>query len=243
MTDARTFIIVGASLAGAKAARRCVTKVSRHSDPAGRRTSAALRAATALEGVPPGQGGSRQGLRPRRALLRGARHRSPAVDARPGARCGGAQRSSLSTGERLAYDAALLATGAAPRRLTVPGSNLAGVLYAADLGGFRPPADRHTRRRAGLWSSAAVGSGARWLRRPVSWGRRSQWWRPARCRWSVCSDPSSATFYRDVHAEHGVEWHLGTGVEELRGPARAEEVLLADGTCPAAATCSSSAWA
>jgi 3-phenylpropionate/trans-cinnamate dioxygenase ferredoxin reductase subunit len=42
--------------------------------------------------------------------------------------------------------------------------------------------------------------------------------------------PELGAFYRDVHAEHGVEWHLGSGVEELRGSTLAEEVRLADGT-------------
>ena len=29
--------------------------------------------------------------------------------------------------------------------------------------------------------------------------------------------PELGAFYRDVHADHGVEWHLGNGVAELRG--------------------------
>ncbi len=42
--------------------------------------------------------------------------------------------------------------------------------------------------------------------------------------------PELGAFYRDVHAEHGVEWHFGNGVEELRGSERVEEVRLADGS-------------
>lgn len=41
-------------------------------------------------------------------------------------------------------------------------------------------------------------------------------------------------FYRDVHAEAGVELHLGVGVETLRGSGAVEEVVLADGTALAA---------
>jgi 3-phenylpropionate/trans-cinnamate dioxygenase ferredoxin reductase subunit len=36
--------------------------------------------------------------------------------------------------------------------------------------------------------------------------------------------------YRDLHAEHGVELHLGASVEELSGVGRVERVLLTDGT-------------
>jgi 3-phenylpropionate/trans-cinnamate dioxygenase ferredoxin reductase subunit len=42
--------------------------------------------------------------------------------------------------------------------------------------------------------------------------------------------PELGRVFRDVHADHGVELHLGTGVQELRGSGRVEEVVLADGT-------------
>jgi 3-phenylpropionate/trans-cinnamate dioxygenase ferredoxin reductase subunit len=37
-------------------------------------------------------------------------------------------------------------------------------------------------------------------------------------------------FYRDVHADHGVALHLGTGVEAIEGAGRAERVRTSDGT-------------
>ncbi|MGH9073561.1 MAG: NAD(P)/FAD-dependent oxidoreductase, partial [Acidimicrobiales bacterium] len=40
--------------------------------------------------------------------------------------------------------------------------------------------------------------------------------------------------YRDLHAEHGVELHLGVGVEALRGHRVVEEVALTDGSTLAA---------
>src|SRR4051794_39562328 len=43
------------------------------------------------------------------------------------------RQATLSTGERLGYDRVLLATGAEPRRLSVPGSELAGIHYLRDL--------------------------------------------------------------------------------------------------------------
>jgi 3-phenylpropionate/trans-cinnamate dioxygenase ferredoxin reductase subunit len=38
------------------------------------------------------------------------------------------------------------------------------------------------------------------------------------------------SIFADLHVEHGVELHLGVGVEEFRGGAVAEEVVLADGS-------------
>jgi len=39
--------------------------------------------------------------------------------------------------------------------------------------------------------------------------------------------------FRDLHSDHGVELHLGVGVEGFRGRGSAEEVVLADGTAVA----------
>jgi 3-phenylpropionate/trans-cinnamate dioxygenase ferredoxin reductase subunit len=38
------------------------------------------------------------------------------------------------------------------------------------------------------------------------------------------------SIFKELHAEHGVELHLGVGVEAFRGAGSAEEVVLADGT-------------
>ena len=46
--------------------------------------------------------------------------------------------------------------------------------------------------------------------------------------------PELGAFYRDVHADQGVELHFGVGIEALRGGDRVEEVRLTDGTALAA---------
>lgn len=40
--------------------------------------------------------------------------------------------------------------------------------------------------------------------------------------------PQMGRFYRDLHADHGVELHLGVGVTALRGRDKVEEVLLSN---------------
>jgi 3-phenylpropionate/trans-cinnamate dioxygenase ferredoxin reductase subunit len=42
--------------------------------------------------------------------------------------------------------------------------------------------------------------------------------------------PELGAIYRDVHADHGVALHLGTGVEAIEGAGRAERVRTSDGT-------------
>jgi 3-phenylpropionate/trans-cinnamate dioxygenase ferredoxin reductase component len=49
---------------------------------------------------------------------------------------------SLEDGEQLSYTALLIATGAAPRRLTAPGGDLEGILYLRDLRDARRLRDR-----------------------------------------------------------------------------------------------------
>ena len=67
----------------------------------------------------------------------------------------------LASGERISYERLLLATGAAPRRLPLPGADLAGVHY------LRTRQDsRRARRRRGcgpstLWWWGPAGSAAR----------------------------------------------------------------------------------
>jgi 3-phenylpropionate/trans-cinnamate dioxygenase ferredoxin reductase component len=97
----------------------------------------------------------------------------------------------LASGGRLAYDAVLLTTGAEPRRLQVPGSELAGVHSLRTL------ADSD-RLRAAIGAATRVvviggdGSAARWRRRPVWRGPRSPSSKRARWRSSARSGPSSA---------------------------------------------------
>ncbi|MGH9104173.1 MAG: NAD(P)/FAD-dependent oxidoreductase [Acidimicrobiales bacterium] len=135
----------------------------------------------------------------------------------------------LASGERLAYDRLLLATGALPRRLEVPGAELAGVRYLrslADADALRASVDA-TKRVVVIgagWIGAEVAASSRQLGAEVSMVEL------AAVPLERALGPEAGAIYRDLHAEHGVSLHLGVGVEAIAGRESAEEVRLTDGT-------------
>jgi 3-phenylpropionate/trans-cinnamate dioxygenase ferredoxin reductase subunit len=145
----------------------------------------------------------------------------------------GAQEVELDSGERIGYRAALLTTGATPRRLTVPGADLGGVFYLRTV----PDADRlrdsitegcHLVVIGAGWIGSEVAASARQMGADVAVVEVAQ------LPLERVLGPELGRFYRDVHADHGVALHLGVGIGELRGSGRVEEVVLADGrTLPA----------
>lgn len=136
----------------------------------------------------------------------------------------------LATGETVPYSAVLLATGAAARKLAVPGADtLNGVHYLRTLN------DAQQLRRA-LHSPgrvAIIGAGflgcevaasAAMLGREVTLISRD----------SVpllgALGPEMATVYRDLHLERGVRFLGSVEVAELQGSERVERVVLTNGT-------------
>lgn len=139
----------------------------------------------------------------------------------------------LESGERLAYDRLLLTTGADPRHLRIPGSDLDGVHY------LRRTTDADRLRDALTAAERIVVIGAGFIGCEVAASARLMGTDVAlvgtgELPMGRVLGPETARFYRDVHAGHGVEWHLGVGVDALRGGARVEEVVLADGSVLAA---------
>lgn len=140
-----------------------------------------------------------------------------------------ARQVELSSGECLCYDQVLLATGASPRRLRVPGAGLAGVCYLRDLhdaGRLRAALGAGTRLvvvGAG-WIGCEVAAAARALGAQVSVVDVLD------APLARVLGPEVGALFARLHADHGVRLHMGTGVEEIRGAGSVEEVRLADGS-------------
>jgi 3-phenylpropionate/trans-cinnamate dioxygenase ferredoxin reductase component len=142
----------------------------------------------------------------------------------------GASEVEIDGGERLRYDRLLLATGAEPRRLDMPGADLEGVHYLRDL----EDADALAALLAkGSGRVAVIGAG--WIGSEVAASARTKGLDVALVE--VADVPLERVLgrevgeiYAQVHRNHGVELHLGTGVDALEGSGRVERVKLADGS-------------
>jgi 3-phenylpropionate/trans-cinnamate dioxygenase ferredoxin reductase component len=233
MTDDRGFVIIGASLAGAKAA-----ETLREEGFDGRVTLIGEEPVRPYE-RPPLSKEYLQG----KAEADVAFVHDPAyydehdIDLRLSTPARGLEPADrevvLASGERLGYDAVLLATGAVPRRLAVPGADLAGVHY------LRTMADAERLRAAVTAAGRVVVIGGGWIGSEVAASARQLGADVAlvemgRLPLERVLGPELGAFYRDVHADQGVELHFGTGIEALRGAGRVEEVRLTDGTALAA---------
>jgi 3-phenylpropionate/trans-cinnamate dioxygenase ferredoxin reductase component len=134
----------------------------------------------------------------------------------------------LATGAQLDFDTAVLATGATPRRLGVPGSDLAGVHHLRTV-------DDAVHLREAIRSAGRVAViGAGWIGSEVAASARQMGAdvvlidpAPVPLR-RVLGDEIGAVF-RELHADHGVELRLGCGVDRLEGTSGVASVVLSDG--------------
>ena len=134
----------------------------------------------------------------------------------------------LAGGDRLGYARLLLATGAEPRRLTVAGGALEGILYLRDFGDSDAIAERL--RGAGRlvvvgagWIGAEVAASARQLGVEVTLVERAA--RPL----ERVLGPELGGIYADIHRDHGVELLTDAAVDAFEGAGSVERVRLADG--------------
>ncbi|HZJ26285.1 MAG TPA: FAD-dependent oxidoreductase [Acidimicrobiia bacterium] len=140
---------------------------------------------------------------------------------------------TLAGGERLRYDRLLLATGAAPRRLDLAGAELGGVHHLRTLADADQLADA-----IGRASNVAV-IGAGWIGSEVAaaarqLGRTVAMIAPATVPLQRVLGTEVGAVYRNLHADHGVDLHLETAVTALRGNGHVEEVHLTGGSRVAA---------
>lgn len=129
---------------------------------------------------------------------------------------------------RMPYSRLLLATGAAPRRLPLPGAELAGVRCLREMG------DSDALRAAITAASRVVVIGAGWIGSEVAASARRLGAdvaivAPEAVPLQRVLGPEVGGVYRDLHAEHGVELHLSTQVEAIVGDGAARGVRSTEG--------------
>jgi 3-phenylpropionate/trans-cinnamate dioxygenase ferredoxin reductase subunit len=135
---------------------------------------------------------------------------------------------TLADGERLPWERLLLATGAAPRRLALPGADLDGVLYLRTL------ADSERLRAVLGAGGRLVVVGAGWIGSEAAASARQLGMEVTLLeRLAVPLEnvlgPTVGQLYADLHREHGVELLAGAGLEAIEGAGRVERVRLAGG--------------
>jgi 3-phenylpropionate/trans-cinnamate dioxygenase ferredoxin reductase component len=141
----------------------------------------------------------------------------------------GARSVELAGGERIAYDGLLLATGAEPKRLPIPGADLEGVLY------LRSVADSDALRARLERGGSVVVVGGGWIGCEVAASARQSGLEvtviePQSLPLAGVLGPELGAVYRDIHADNGVRLRLGTGVSAFEGSGAVERVRLADGS-------------
>lgn len=137
-------------------------------------------------------------------------------------------RVSLADGREFSYDKLLLATGAEPRRIPIPGAELDGVYYLRTL------ADCDAlRERLGAGGRVTV-VGAGWIGSEFAASARQLGLKvtvidPVPLPLERIFGAEIGGFYRDVHRKHGVELLLGEAVESFEGEGAVERVRTGSG--------------
>jgi 3-phenylpropionate/trans-cinnamate dioxygenase ferredoxin reductase subunit len=134
----------------------------------------------------------------------------------------------LDGGERLSYDRLLLTTGAEPRRLSVPGAELDGIFYLRSVRDSDALRDRIDR------GGAVVVVGAGWIGAEVAASARQRGLdvtviEPASVPLERVLGKEIGAVYGEIHADHGVRMLLGTGVDAFEGDGAVERVRTSDG--------------
>lgn len=232
MTRPSTLIVVGASLAGAKAA-----EAAREAGYDGRILLIGDEAHLPYERPPLSKAVLRGEAEPGSAEVHPeefyAEHDIELVANRVTALDPRSRRVRLDTGDDVAFDSLVLATGAAPRRLAIPGDDLGGVFQLRTV-------DDAVHLRDSIRAASRVAIvGAGWIGSEVAASARQMGAdvvlidpAPVPLR-RVLGDEVGALF-SSLHAAHGVTMRMNTSVSALTGDASVEAVVLDDGRIEAA---------
>jgi NADPH-dependent 2,4-dienoyl-CoA reductase/sulfur reductase-like enzyme len=147
-----------------------------------------------------------------------------------------ARRVELADRSQVGYDKLLITTGASPRRLDVPGGDLDGVLYLRSV--------RDSERLAAAFhdGGTVVIAGAGWIGLETAAAARENGCEvtvvePAPGPLQQSVGPELGGMFADLHREHGVTFRFGEGVREFRGAGgRLNAVVTSGGTELAADT-------
>jgi 3-phenylpropionate/trans-cinnamate dioxygenase ferredoxin reductase subunit len=139
----------------------------------------------------------------------------------------------MEGGERVGYSKLLLATGASPRRLDLPGADLDGVCY------LRRIDDSERLREAIRGGGRIVVVGAGWIGLETAAAAREYGCEvtviePQRAPLQAALGPGAGAsviggFFAQVHRQHGVDVRLGTAATEFRGTGHVTAVVTDDG--------------
>jgi 3-phenylpropionate/trans-cinnamate dioxygenase ferredoxin reductase subunit len=141
----------------------------------------------------------------------------------------GAHEVELDTGERIGYTKLLLATGASPRRLRLPGADLDGVHY------LRRVEDSDRLREAFRDGGRIVVVGAGWIGLEIAAAAREYGCAvtvvaPDRVPLVAALGSEMGAFFAGLHRRHGVDLRLGHAVTGFRGTGRVSGVVVDDGS-------------
>lgn len=226
-TDTRCFVIVGAGAAGAVAAQTLreegfagrVVMISQEDRLPYDRT---VLSKYALSGQ---KGGEKTPLQEEEFYRT---HRIERVAREVAALDSVARVVTFADGARLAYDAALLATGSVPRPLKLPGAQLANVFL------LRTPADADAIVAVAGRARRAVVIGAGFIGMEASGSLRERGMEvavvaPQQAPFERQVGPQIGNVFRRIHEQQGVVFHLGEEVAALEGNGQVQRVRLKSG--------------
>ncbi len=139
-----------------------------------------------------------------------------------------AHQVELDSGDRLDYTKLLIATGALPRRLAVPGSDLPGVHHLRTVG------DSERLRAAIQRGGRVVVIGAGWIGLETAAAARGYGCavtviEPQATPLQAALGAEMGAFFAAAHRRHGVDLRLGCGVTRFRGTDHVTAVATDDG--------------